>query len=201
MQVDYLPADLQAFEADIAALFAAKQIRAPIHLAGGNEQQLISVFEEHVEPEDWICCTWRSHYHCLLKGVPPVEVRQAILDGHSIALCFPEYKVISSAIVGGMAPIAAGIAMAIRRKGATNKVVVFLGDMAASTGIVHEAMKYAIWNELPIMWVIEDNRKSVLTDTRRAWGGITQEPEHPSVVRYSYEPTWPHCGINEWVSF
>src|SRR5512147_2793322 len=103
------PQDLLAFEAEMALLFEEGKIRAPLHLAGGNEQQLIDVFK-HIDLEhDWLACSWRSHYHCLLAGVPREEVKMAILNGRSIALCFPEYKVISSAIVGGIAPIAMGI--------------------------------------------------------------------------------------------
>ena len=38
------PADLIAFENDIANDFNAGKIKAPVHLAGGNEQQLIDIF-------------------------------------------------------------------------------------------------------------------------------------------------------------
>ena len=36
--------DLLAFEADIEAEFSAGKIKAPIHLSGGNETQLINIF-------------------------------------------------------------------------------------------------------------------------------------------------------------
>ena len=61
--------DLIDFEKDIADIFNRAQIRAPIHLHGNNENQLLKIFE-NINSEDWIFSSWRSHYHCLLKGVP-----------------------------------------------------------------------------------------------------------------------------------
>ena len=52
--------DLINFETEIANLFKAAQIRAPIHLYYGNEAQMIDLFRD-VRPEDWVCCSWRSH--------------------------------------------------------------------------------------------------------------------------------------------
>lgn len=208
MRVSLAAIDLKAFEADIARLFLEKRIRAPIHLSGGNEEQLIDIFDRHVNREDWVCTTWRSHYHCLLKGVPPAELRQAVRDGHSISLCFPERRIISSAIVGGIAPIAVGLAAGIKRKGESRKVICFLGDMASRSGIVHESMAYAIGHCLPILWVIEDNGRSCETDTAAAWGifGDPYSLEEDwvgcvGVIRYRYRLTWPHVGIGQWVTF
>ena len=97
--------DLIAFETEIAETFNAGKIRAPIHLYYGNEEKMIELFRD-VKPEDWVFCSWRSHYQCLLKGVPREEVKAEILAGHSISLCFPKQRVVSSAIVGGIIPIA-----------------------------------------------------------------------------------------------
>src|SRR5258705_5766718 len=98
--------ELIAFEDDMTELFKAGMIKAPLHRAGGNEQQLIEIFKEIALENDWVLASWRSHYHALLKGVPPAEVRAAIIAGHSIGLCFPPYKMLSSGIVGGICPIA-----------------------------------------------------------------------------------------------
>ena len=34
---------------------------------------MIGVFKD-VRPNDWVFCSWRSHYQCLLKGVPEDEL-------------------------------------------------------------------------------------------------------------------------------
>ena len=96
--------ELIEFEKEIAELFEAGKIRAPVHLHGGNEEQLIEIFKQ-IKPEDWVCSTHRSHYHALLKGIPREYVKRAILAGQSITLNFAEYRFFTSAIVGGILPI------------------------------------------------------------------------------------------------
>jgi TPP-dependent pyruvate/acetoin dehydrogenase alpha subunit len=191
------PEDLLAFEEDIAQEFAAGNIRAPIHLAGGNECALIEIFKG-IRPQDWVLAGWRSHYHCLLKGVPRHELKDAILAGHSVSLCFPAHKILCSGIVGGIAPIAVGLAWAIKRRGDDTRVNCFLGDMSDESGIAHEARKYAACHELPVKWIIEDNGISVCTDTRASWGGLLGDPQ---INRYHYTLTRPHAGIGIYVRF
>lgn len=200
MQVTLSVNDLELFEAAVAQEFADRKIPYPVHLSGGSERQLISIFQERVEPQDWVLCTWRSHLHCLLKGVPPERVLAAIRNGRSIALCFPERRVLSSGIVGGTAPIAVGLAMGVRRKGADRKVVCFVGDMAWETGQVQEAVKYSINHKLPVLWIVEDNGLSCCTETKRVWGGHTHVCGR-SAIRYEYSNKYPHCGIGKHVQF
>ena len=135
--------DLILFEEEIAALFNQGKIRAPVHLYKGNEDKIINVFN-NIKKNDWVFCSWRSHYQCLLKGVPPKDIKKEILAGRSISLCFPEYKIFSSALVGGVLPIAVGAAMSIKlKKEKESKVFCFMGDMTAETGIMHECIKYS----------------------------------------------------------
>ena len=191
------------FEEDIANCFNKGKIRAPIHLYSNNENQLIKIFKK-IRKQDWVFCSWRSHYQCLLKGVPPKLVKQKILEGKSITLCFPEYKIFSSAIVGGVLPIAVGAAMAAKRKKKDEKTYVFMGEMTSETGIAHECIKYAKNQKLNIHWVIEDNEKSVCTPTRETWGQkkLTYENKtDPSVTYYKYNLKWPHAGAGKRVQF
>ena len=160
--------DLIKFEKEIAELFNNKKIRAPIHLYSGNEDFLINFFKK-IKKQDWVFCSWRSHYQCLLKGVPEKRLKQEILDGKSISLCFPDYKIYSSAIVGGNLPTAVGVALSLKRNNKNEKVYTFIGDMTSETGIAHECIKYSRNKKLPIHFIIEDNKKSVCTDTRTAW--------------------------------
>ena len=89
------------------------------------------------------------------------------MAGRSISLCFPEYRILSSAIVGGVVSIAAGIALGIKRSGEKARVYCFMGEMTAETGIAHESVKYCRNHQLPVTWIIEDNGKSVCTNTKR----------------------------------
>lgn len=188
--------DLIAFETEVARRFNAGEIKAPVHLYSGNEQPMMEIFQK-VAPEDWVCCSWRSHYQCLLKGVPPDELMAEILAGRSIALCFPKYRIYSSAIVGGSLPIAVGLGMAIKRRGGSERVHCWMGEMTSETGIAHETIAYADRWDLPIRFIIEDNRKSVCTDTRKVWNVemLTYE------ASYTYESHYPHAGAGQRVQF
>ena len=195
--------DLIAFETEIADLFNAAKIRAPIHLYYGNEEKMIELFRD-VKPEDWVFCSWRSHYQCLLKGVPPEELKAEILAGHSISLCFPKQRVVSSAIVGGIIPIAVGAALGLKRSGQKGMVHCFAGEMTSETGIFHESVKYSHNHQLPIRFIVEDNGKSVCTDTREAWNQsvLTYENNtHPLVTFYKYQTKYPHAGAGQRVQF
>jgi len=188
---------LQAFERDIADEFNAARIKAPIHLSGGNEEALIEIFKD-ISPHDWVLGTWRSHYHALLRGIPPARVKAEIMEGRSISLCFPEHRFFSSAIVGGHLPIALGVAWSIKRAGHPEKVWAFLGDMASMTGMFHECREYARGHDLPIRFVIENNRKSVCTPTAEAWGN--KGGADPAMT-FRYELPWPHSGAGKRVEF
>jgi len=196
-------AELVAFEREVADAFNRAEVRAPVHLSGGNEAQLLAYFRERYRPGDWVATTWRSHYHCLLAGVPPQDVLSAILRGRSITLTFPEHRVISSAIVGGVLPIAVGLAMAEQRKREPEpaRVHVFVGDMTARTGAYHEAITYAIGHRLPMSFVIEDNGKSVMTPTREVWGDPSYVPILVHEETHVYELPWPHAGAGVRVQF
>jgi len=189
--------ELIAFEADIAACFNRGEIRSPIHLDGGNEAQLIEVFST-IKRTDWVLTSWRSHYKALLHGVPPAEVKAAIMAGHSITMCFPEYRFFSSAIVGGTLPIGLGISLAIKRAAGSERVHCFIGEMTAATGIAHECGQYAASFNLPIRFIVEDNGLSVCTPTAKVWGDVV---DTVSDVRFEYKLPHPHSGAGKRVQF
>ena len=180
-----------------------KKIKAPIHLYYGNESHIIKVFKK-IKKNDWVFCSWRSHYQCLLKGVPKREILNNIIRGNSIAMCFPKQKIISSAIVGGTLPIALGAALGLKIKGSKNRVFCFIGDMTSETGIADECIKYATNFDLPITFVIEDNNLSVCTDTRKTWGqkNLTYEnKKNKKILFYKYKNKYPHAGSGKRIQF
>lgn len=201
--------ELIQFEEEIKGIYLAGKIKAPIHLSVGSEEPLIGIFKD-VKPEDWVLSTHRSHYHALLKGVPPDLVKAEILAGRSIHLNFKEYNFLASAIVGGIAPIAVGVAMAMKMRGEKRKAWCFLGDMAFEMGIVYESIKYARNHNLPVCFVVEDNGLSTNTPTRLVWG-IKDDPvegivelerwETGKIIRYVYQRRFPHSGAGQFVRF
>lgn len=203
MKKNLTASDLINFETKIANLFNSKKIKAPIHLYFGNEKEMIKLFKK-IKKDDWVLCSWRSHYQCLLKGVSEKKLTQEILNGKSISLCFPDHKIFSSAIVGGVLPIALGISIAIKKLKKNNHVYCFLGDMTAETGIAHETIKYAINFNLPIKFIIEDNNLSVCSNTRNVWGNkklFYTNYKTNKIIYYKYKNKYPHAGAGIRVQF
>lgn len=185
------------FETDIEKLYNEGKIRTPVHLSGGNELQLIKIFKE-IKPDDWVFSTHRSHYHAILKGVDENVVREKILNNESMHLFDIKYNFFTSSIVGGIVPIAVGVALGNKLKKYNSKVWVFVGDMCAEMGVFEECVKYSARNNLNIEFIIEDNGISVNTPTDKAWG---TEIRKPDVWRYCYERKYPHVGTGKWVNF
>lgn len=200
-------ASLIAFEADIAAEFNAGHIRAPVHLSGGNEQQLIDIFKKSHWPfkkGDWVFSNWRSHYHALLAGIPPEEVKRQIMIGRSMTMCSPEHNFFASAIVSGCLPIALGVAWQIKQRGSDERIWCFLGDMTAMSGMAYECSNYARRHDLPLYITVEDNGKSVCTNTKDAWGMPYQLSPAKHIVAnndYEFELPYPHAGAGKRVQF
>ena len=191
--------DLINFEDDIISHWENGEIRGPIHLSNGNEEQLIKIFNK-IGVEDWVFSTWRSHYHALLHGIEPTVLKQKILDGKSITILDKDCKFYSSAIVTGTLPIALGVAKAIKLRDGDEKVWVFLGDMAFESGIFYEVHKYARNYNLPLHFVVEDNGVSTNTPTLDTWGGVQREIPN-DVIYYKYKSKYPHYGTGKWVVF
>lgn len=189
---------LIAFRDRVADAFREKRIRCPVHFPGGNESQLIRIFEG-VRPCDWVCSNWRNMYHALLKGIPEDELFAQILDGRSMFIHSKEHRFLSSSIVGGMLPIAVGLAMGIKRAGKDETVHVFCGDMTATTGLYYESVRYAMGHGLPMRFVVEDNGYSTNAVTKDVW--TSPGRGQAFIDGYTYTRTMPHVGLHERVSF
>jgi pyruvate dehydrogenase E1 component alpha subunit len=195
------------FEKEMHDKYANAEIKGPVHLSCGNEEQLIEIFKD-IKDDDWVFSTWRSHYHALLKSKDFDWVRKEIVEGRSIHLNSAKYKIFTSAIVGGIIPIALGVAMANKRLGNNEMVYVFIGDMTSMTGIYNECLRYAIGFDLPIKFIVENNNISVYTPTQEVWGNEifydgevwALKPLYEERYNYKREP-YPHHGIGQWIDF
>ena len=202
--------ELIDFEKDIEEVYKTGIIRGPIHLRNGNEDQLIKIFRDYHNEDDYVFSTWANHLHALLTGIPPEYVKNRILEGQSMAMNFPYWNFYTSAIVGGILPIAVGVAYELKHT--TRRVLCFIGDMAFRTGIAHESIMYAASHDLPIIFIVEDNGRSVGTPTQEVWGSVKIDTlvsfyrslkcgENFDLIYYEYELDGPHSGTGTFISF
>jgi hypothetical protein len=185
--------ELIAFEDKIGDLYLDNKLPFLFHLSGGNEEQLISIFEE-IEEGDYVISNHRSHYHALLHGIPPEVVEDRILNGRSMFIYDRSRNFFCSAIIGGTPAIAAGIAWALKKKGSKQKVWCFVGDGTEDNGHLFEAVRYVEGWDLPCTFIIENNNRSVEATNSDRWGkSADYKWNSPCVLKYKYEITYPHA--------
>lgn len=178
-------------EEQIRFLWEAGEIPYMTHLCGGNEKELIRIFDD-IAPTDWVFSSHRAHYHYILHG--GTDLVEKIKAGKSMSLFGPRF--IASSIVAGQCSMAAGMALAIKLKNGSEKVWCFVGDGAEDSGHFYESVFLSIERALPIHFFIEDNDSSCgVTKAQRrgtAYGPRSWPDRY--VTRYHYTPSWPHAG-------
>lgn len=195
MTHDHTAQSLIEFESRVKSWWEAGELPSLVHLCGGNEEELLKIFEG-VRSQDWVFTSHRAHYHALLKGIPESELEHFIRTDRSMFIFDRARRFYQSAILGGCCGIATGVARAISDSGENAHVFCFLGDGAADNGSLYEALLYATGHRLPITFIIEDNDRQVDTsiEARRGPHWLDFAMEAPCLRRYQYEPTWPHAG-------
>lgn len=204
MKNNWTPKKLEEFNTEIIKIYESGKIRAPIHLSGSTdgkqEEFLIKFFRDNnINENTWLFGTWRSHFLWLLSGRNPEELKKQIIEGHSMHIY--GHKFFTSAIVGGIAPIALGVAMGIKKNNSNEKVYCFLGCMGSLTGLATECIRYACGYKLPIIYVIENNDLSVTTLTLDSYGCETClekcdlfNEDKDCVIKYDYIRKYNHAG-------
>lgn len=142
----------------------------------GTGHEAVAALAPWLGPDDYLHCHYRDKSLMLARGVPVVEFFHSLLcngAGHSAGrqmsahLSAPALKVLSLVgPVGNNALQAAGVAREIRDQPSQPIVLCALGDGASQQGEVLEAIAEAVRWQLPVLFLIEDNRYSISTRTQ-----------------------------------
>jgi TPP-dependent pyruvate/acetoin dehydrogenase alpha subunit len=121
----------------------------------------------HLNKEDYIFSTHRSHGHCIAKGMDLKSLASELYGkatgccrgkGGSMHLADPEWGIPgTTAIVGGSIPLAVGAALSAWLQGENRVSVAFFGDGAVDEGVFHESLNFASLKKLPVVFVCENN--------------------------------------------
>jgi TPP-dependent pyruvate/acetoin dehydrogenase alpha subunit len=152
-----------------------KDIPAGVHGSKGQEAPAVGVCD-HLREEDWAFATHRSSHVAIAKGT---DLKALIAEqlGREGGVCGgkageqhildEEANFVSGAIVAQHLPSATGVALAHKRRDTDNVSVGFIGDGAANQGAFYECLNFASVNDLPVVFVIEDNDYGISTPKRQ----------------------------------
>ncbi len=155
------------FEEKAAEAYALGKIGGFCHLYIGQEAVATGALTP-LRDDDYVIAAYRDHVHALVKGVAPREVMAELYGrvggcsggkGGSMHMFSREKNFMGGwGIVGGQIPLATGIGWKIRYSEEDRVVVCFFGEAAVNQGAFHEAMNMAALWQLPVIYIVENNR-------------------------------------------
>jgi len=161
---------IRLVEEEIAELYMGQEMRCPVHLSIGQEAVAVGVCSV-LDSNDWVLSGHRCHAHYLAKG-GDLKRMLAEIYGKASGCCggkggsmhltdLAAGFIGATPIVGSTVPIAVGAALTTQMRKERRTVVIFLGDGAMETGVVHESLNFAVLRDLPVIFACENNLYSV----------------------------------------
>jgi TPP-dependent pyruvate/acetoin dehydrogenase alpha subunit len=171
---------IREFEERLHKEFSTGEIPGFVHLYAGEETSAVGVCQ-HLGSEDNISSTHRGHGHCIGKGCD-VKAMMKEIYGRESGLCggkggsmhiadLDKGMLGANGIVGGGPPLACGAALSSKIRGTGGLAVTFFGDGAFNQGTTLESMNFASVNQLPLLFVLEDNGYAESTASAWSMGG------------------------------
>ena len=166
------------FENQVYKVSQNKHIKFPFYLSAGQEYIAASIYtileEKGIDTNVFI--QHRGHSHYLCKGADPIQLIDELLGrktgcaggmGGSASIHSHEKNIFGhDGLMGSQVPIAVGHAYETRKP-----TIVIMGDASAEEDYVLGALGWASTKNLPILFIVEDNNLSILTEKkmRRNW--------------------------------
>lgn len=166
------------FENQVYKNIQLKNIKFPAYISAGQEYipaSIHTIFEEKgIDTNLFI--QHRGHSHYLSKGADPIQLIDELLGrktgcangmGGSASIHSYEKNIFGhDGLMGSQVPIAVGHCYETRKP-----TIVVIGDASSEEDYVLGALGWASTKNLPILFVVEDNNLSILTEKkmRRNW--------------------------------
>ena len=168
---------IRRFEETAARAYTRGKISGFLHLYIGQEAIAVATAEA-ISPGDRVVSTYRTHGMALALGSPPgpcmAELygkKDGLVGGIGGSMHFFDRDRGmwgGYAIVGNHIPVAAGHAFASKYTGDGKVTLCFMGDGAVGIGPVHEGMTLSGLWDLPIVFIVENNRYAMGTSVTRS---------------------------------
>jgi TPP-dependent pyruvate/acetoin dehydrogenase alpha subunit len=173
---------IRRFEETVLDLYYGGGLSGTTHTYIGQEANAVGIID-HLDPTvDNVLSSHRNHGHYLAFS-DDVDGLLCEIMGKADGVCggkggsqhIHNGRFISNGIQGGIAPIAAGMALAEKTLGTQAVTVVFLGDGTLGQGVVYETLNMAALWSLPILFVVENNRYAQTTPVEEGVAGCMNQ--------------------------
>lgn len=172
---------IRRFEETVLEEFKRGVFSGTTHTSLGQEANAVGVITA-LREDDIIVTNHRCHGHYLAYG-GDMRALYAEMMGRSTGVCGGRggsqhihwRNLYSNGVQGGIAPIAAGMALAEKQKKSGAVVTVFIGDGTFGEGVIYEAFNMARLWALPLLIVVENNHIAQTTPTALALAGSLVE--------------------------
>ena len=168
---------IRRFEERAGRAYQQGKIKGFCHLYIGQEGVAVGAMRA-IEPRDYVVAAYREHGHAIARGMTPDAVMAELFGkqdgcsggmGGSMHLFDVEKKFYGGwGIVGGQIPTATGIAWASKYRKEDAVCLCFFGEGSIHQGAFHEAANMAALWELPVVYIIENNKYAMGTSLERA---------------------------------
>src|SRR6266566_4436445 len=158
---------IRAFDERLSILVRQGQVRSGVYTGIGQEAIIVGTVYA-LRREDYICPLHRDLGAFLMKGVEP-RVMMSQMFGRRTGLSKGRDSALHSGVdelgifgntsmLGANLPVAAGLGLTFKMEKADNVVIAYFGEGASNTGDFHEALNFAGVQQLPVVFICENNQ-------------------------------------------
>ena len=172
-----LMARIRRFETVSLKYYQQGRMGGFLHLYIGQESIAVGTISL-IGENDHVITAYRDHGHALSVGMSMNECMAELFGKHggcskgkggSMHFFAPDKNFWGGhGIVAGQTPLGAGLAFGLKYKGLKGCCLCYLGDGAVNQGAWHESLNIAELWDLPVIYIIENNRYSMGTSQERS---------------------------------
>ena len=161
---------IRRMEQKIESLFSQGLLRGTTHCCIGQEAVPVALYYLINIEKDYLCSGHRAHGLSMMMTGKPETLLGEIMGksfgmakglGGSQHVYYKNY--FTNGITGGMTPVTAGIAFALKHEQTDAIATVVFGDGAMNEGYVLESFNLAKEMQLPMLFILENNGYAMST--------------------------------------
>jgi len=167
---------IRRFEEEVFEFYKNGKMAGLAHLYIGEEAVAAGACAA-INAQDYIASTHRGHGHLVARGADMKRMMAEILGkrtgyskgkGGSMHIMAMDLGILgANGIVGGGIPTATGAGYSAKYRGTDQVTLCFFGDGASNQGTFHECINMAAAWDLPVVYIIENNRFGISVDSHR----------------------------------